>query len=198
MKIGVDLDGVVFNTEMLWFTYAELYDCLELKKNSLVNRDEARIQEKYNWTEDEINDFFNKYADIDNFDIMPGAKDVINLLKKDGHELVVITARGSIANQRNGSNIAFQRLEQEGIKFDKYYWKQQEKIEVCKKEKIDIMIDDNYNICKALNKENIPVIYFHSLNRKHFNEKQDLKEVTNWGEIYRYVKDMESGLVKEF
>ena len=191
MKIGVDLDGVVFNTEMLWFTYAELYDCIELKKNSLVNRDEARIQEKYNWTEEEINDFFDKYADIDNFDIMPGAKDVINLLKKDGHELVVITARGSIANQRNGSNIAFQRLEQEGIKFDKYYWKQQEKIEVCKKEKIDIMIDDNYNICKALNKENIPVIYFHSLNRKHFNEKQDLKEVTNWGEIYRYVKGME-------
>ena len=190
MKIGVDLDGVVFNTEMLWFTYAELYDCIELNKNSIVNKEEARVQEKYNWSESEINKFFEKYADIEEFDIMPGAKEVINLLKKEGHELVVITARGSIANQKLGSSIAAKKLEQEGIEFDKYYWKQQEKLETCKKEKIDVMIDDNYNVCEALSKENIPVIYFHSLNRKHFKEKDGLKEVSNWGEVYRYIKTL--------
>ncbi|MBR2787254.1 MAG: HAD family hydrolase [Clostridia bacterium] len=192
MKIGVDLDGVVFNTEMLWFTYAELYDCIELKKNSLINSQEARIQEKYDWTEDEKNSFFDKYGDIEDFDIMPGAKEVINLLKNEGHEFVVITARGSIANQEQNSSMIVRKLEQAGIKFDKYYWKQREKVDVCKKEKVDIMIDDNYNIYEALNKEKIPVIYFHSLNRKHFSDRQNLKEVTNWGEVYRYVKNWKS------
>ena len=50
MKIGIDLDGVVFNTEMYWSVCAELYDCKELNKNSLVNQKEPRVQDKYNWS----------------------------------------------------------------------------------------------------------------------------------------------------
>ena len=195
MKIGIDLDGVVFNTEMLWSAYAELYDCIELNQNSIINKNATIIQEKYDWTEDETNIFFDRYADIRDFDIMPGAKEVINLLKKDGHELVVITARGTVQNQKQGEDIAFQRLEREGIKFDKYYWKQKNKLETCQKEKIDIMIDDNYSICKTLIKGDIPTIYFHSLNREHIQESENVKEVTNWGEVYRYIRSKES--VKE-
>lgn len=191
MKIGIDLDGVVFNTEMLWSAYAELYDCIELNQNSIINKNATIIQEKYDWTEDETNIFFDRYADIRDFDIMPGAKEVINLLKKDGHELVVITARGTVQNQKQGEDIAFQRLEREGIKFDKYYWKQKNKLETCQKEKIDIMIDDNYSICKTLIKGNIPTIYFHSLNREHIQESENVKEVTNWGEVYRYIRSKE-------
>ncbi len=191
MKIGIDLDGVVFNTEMLWSAYAELYDCIELNQNSIINKNATIIQEKYDWTEDETNIFFDRYADIKDFDIMPGAKKVINLLKKDGHELVVITARGTVQNQKQGEDIAFYRLEREGIKFDKYYWKQKNKLETCQKEKIDIMIDDNYSICKTLIKGNIPTIYFHSLNREHIQESENVKEVTNWGEVYRYIRSKE-------
>ena len=39
MKIGIDLDGVVFNTEMLWSTFAELYDCIELNRNSVITKE---------------------------------------------------------------------------------------------------------------------------------------------------------------
>ena len=129
MKIGIDLDGVVFNTEMLWFTFAELYDCIELNQNSIVNKDEARIQEKYNWSDEEIKVFFDKYAAIKDFDIMPGAREVINLLKKDGHELIVITARGSVPSQNECFDIAMQKLRDEGIEFDKYYGKQNNNLE---------------------------------------------------------------------
>lgn len=189
MKIGIDLDGVVFNTEMLWATYAELYDCIQLKKNSVINSLEPRVQEKYNWTDKELNDFLDKYVDLSDFDIMPGAKEVIDLLKKDGHELIVITARGCLPNSKNGVNIASKKLDYQGIKFDKYYWNQKEKIEVCKKENIDIMIDDNYHICENLNKENIGSIYFQSLGRKRINENSKLKEATNWGEVYRIITE---------
>ena len=41
MKIGIDLDGVVLNTEVLWSTYAELYDCIELNKNSVINTERS-------------------------------------------------------------------------------------------------------------------------------------------------------------
>lgn len=189
MKIGIDLDGVVFNTEMLWATYAELYDCIELNRNSIVNKGEPRVQEKYNWTSDETNEYLDKYVDLKDFDIMPGAKEVIELLKKDGHELVVITARGSLSNSKAGLSIAAEKLKNEGIEFDRYYWNQKEKLEVCKKEKIDVMIDDNYHICETLSNENISSIYFHSLGRKHIKESLKLVEVSNWGEVYRYIRE---------
>lgn len=190
MKIGIDLDGVVFNTEMLWSTYAELYDCIELNRNSVITEEEPRFQERYDWSEEEKNAFLDKYADITEFDLMPGAKQVIKMFKEDGHELVVITARGAISNQKEGASIAAKKLEDEGIKFDRYYWKQSEKLDVCKMEKVDVMIDDNYHICETLKEAGIPVIYFNSLSRKHLKEKDGLREVSNWGEAYRVIKNL--------
>lgn len=189
MKIGIDLDGVVFNTEVLWSVYAELYDCIEFNRNSVLTKLEPRFQDRYDWTEEEQNEFLDKYADIAEFDMMPGAKEVINMLKEEGHEFVVITARGAISNQKEGASIAVQKLENEGIKFDKYYWKQREKIDTCKLENVDVMIDDNYHICEAIKEAGIPVIYFNSSSRKHL-EEDGVKEVSNWGEAYRVIKNL--------
>ena len=190
MRIGIDLDGVVFNTEMLWATYAELYDFIDLGRNSVVKMEEPRVQEKYNWTKEELDTYIEKYIYIKDFDIMPGAKEVLDLLEREGHELMVITARGSLTDSHDGCDIAKEKLEKAGIKFSKYFWKQKEKVDICKKENIDIMIDDNYRICEAISNENICAIYFQSLNRKHVIENVNLKEVSNWGEIYRIINNL--------
>lgn len=189
MKIGIDLDGVVFNSEALWAVYGELYDCIELKRNSLKIIGEPRVDNSYEWTEEETNTFLNKYIGIRNFDFMPGVKEVLDLLKKDGHELILVTARGSKNMVNDNREVAEIKLKENNIQFDKYYWGQTEKVDVCKKENIDYMIDDNYHICEAMNKENIGTIYFQSLNRKHLNLEGKFKEVTNWGEIYRFIKE---------
>ncbi len=188
MKIGIDLDGVVFDTELFWATYAELYDCVELNKNSIIKKDEPRVQTKYNWSDDELKNFLNKYVDIKDFNIIPGAKEVIDLLKKDGHELIVITARGSFSDI--GIKIAKEKLEDANIKFDKYFWGHKDKTEICKSENINIMIDDYYNICEDLSNQGIFSIYLHLLDRKHITEKSNLKEVSNWGEVYRIIKNL--------
>ena len=61
MKIGIDLDGVVFDSEKEFRIYSELYDIIELKQNSKINNKELRFQDRFNWTENEIKDFLNKY-----------------------------------------------------------------------------------------------------------------------------------------
>lgn len=61
MKIGIDLDGVIFDTEKTFRVYSELYDMLELKQNSKENNYELKLQDRFNWSEEQINDFFNKY-----------------------------------------------------------------------------------------------------------------------------------------
>ena len=37
MRIGIDLDGVIFDSEKLYRIYSELYDIQDLKKNSITS-----------------------------------------------------------------------------------------------------------------------------------------------------------------
>ena len=98
MKIGIDLDGVVFDSETDYRVYSELYDLLELKRNSKINERELAFQKRFKWSEEEIADFFQKYQKkiVEESNYMPGAKMVLNMLKEEGHELLIITARGTV------------------------------------------------------------------------------------------------------
>ena len=61
MKIGIDLDGVVMDSESTFRTYDEIFDIDILKGNNLVNREEPKFQERYNWTEEQEKEFISKY-----------------------------------------------------------------------------------------------------------------------------------------
>ena len=61
MKIGIDLDGVVFDSEKEFRVYSELYDMIDLKQNSKTDNRELRFQDRFQWTEKETKDFLKKY-----------------------------------------------------------------------------------------------------------------------------------------
>ena len=146
MKIGIDIDGVILDYERVLKTYGDLYDFIELKKSGIVNRNEHYLRDRYNWTEEERMNFVNKYflklSKIAPF--IPGAKDVINMLQKDGNELIVISARGGMVEEMK--DVAMERFDQEKIKFDKYYWKQIDKLEVLQRE-LKVMDSTATSLC---------------------------------------------------
>ena len=189
MKIGIDIDGVIFDSETEFKVKAELYDVIELNENNIVDEKEPYFQQKYGWSEDIINDFTRKKRSCvsETCNFMPGAIEVINLLKKDGHELIVITARGEEYQEKS---IAQKRFKEEGLEFDKCYWEAHNKSQICKAEKIDIMIDDYYKNCKSISENNIKTLYFREYPNYELEENKYLKEVHNWGEIYRYIKEI--------
>lgn len=78
-------------------------------------------------------------------------------------------------------------LDENDIVFDKYYWKQGDKLEVALKEQLDYMIDDDYKIIEKLSKNNIKTLYFRDTNLKKLEENDYIKEVNNWGDIYRII-----------
>jgi len=191
MKIGIDIDGVILDYERVLKTYGDLYDFIELKKNGIVNRNEHYLRNRYDWTEEERMNFINKYflklSKLTN--LIPGAKDVINMLQNEGHELIVISARGGMIEEMK--DVAIEKFIKEKISFNTYYWKQDDKLEVAQKEQIDFMIDDSYDVCKKLSENGIRTIYFRDKEMKKLEQNKYLKEVSNWGEIYRYIKEME-------
>lgn len=49
MKIGIDLDGVIFDSEKEFRVYSELYDMLDLKQNNKINNQELKFQDRFNY-----------------------------------------------------------------------------------------------------------------------------------------------------
>ena len=190
MKIGIDIDGVILDYERVLKTYGDLYDFIELKKDGIINRNEHYLRNRYDWTEEERMNFINKYflKLSKQTSLIPGAKDVINMLQKEENELIIISARGGMIEEMK--DVAIEKFNEEGISFNKYYWKQEDKLEVAKNEKIDVMIDDSYDVCKKLSSNGIKTIYFRDKDMKVLEQNDSLKEVSNWGEIYRYIKAM--------
>lgn len=193
MKIGIDLDGVVYDTEKNFRIYSELYDLLELKQNSKINEREVRFQDRFNWSEEQVEKFLIKYCDsiINESNYMPGAIKILKMLKDEGHELIVITARGSF-NKKMIEDTE-KRLKQDKMDiFEKYYFGAEDKASVCKKENIDIVIDDSNINCKNISENKIKTIYLKDAPSYDMKENEYLKVLYNWGEIYRYVKELEN------
>ena len=87
MKIGIDLDGVVFDFERELRVYSELYDMMDLKQNSKLDDREFRFQDRFKWTKENVQGFLNKYHKqiVMETNYIPGAKRILKLLKEDGH-----------------------------------------------------------------------------------------------------------------
>lgn len=192
MKIGIDLDGVVIDSETTFRTYEEIFDMDVLKGNNLINREEPKFQARYNWNEEQEKEFIEKYfiKVARESNLMPGFIGVYNLLKRQGHEFVVITARGGLVEELKDE--AIRLLDENNIKFDKYYWKISDKLEICKKENVDIMIDDDWRIIKNLSDNSIKTLYFRDTNLMKLEENEYIKEVNNWGDIYRYINQIQN------
>ncbi len=193
MKIGIDLDGVIFDSEKEFRVYSELYDMIDLKQNSKINNKELKFQDRFKWTQEQINGFLKKYHKqiIVESNFMPGVKRILNLLKQDGHTLILITARGGMNSDMIKITEEILNLNKMDI-FDKYYWATENKDEVCIKENVDIMIDDFYEKCESIANKKIKTIYLKDAPSYDLKESEYIKVLYNWGEIYRYIKELEN------
>jgi uncharacterized HAD superfamily protein len=123
-----------------------------------------------------------------NSPLMGGFKVVYELLKKENIEFIAITARGGYLTEMRDD--AERILRENNITFDKIYWKQRDKLDTCIDEKIDIMIDDDYEVINTLSQNGIKTLYFRDSGMIKLEENDYVKEVNNWGDIYRVIKEI--------
>lgn len=85
MKIGIDLDGVVFDTERAFRVASEVYEVRELKQNTIKDNRKLKCQDRYSWSQEETERFFNLYHNkiVEETSYIVGAREIINLLKKE-------------------------------------------------------------------------------------------------------------------
>lgn len=190
MRIGIDVDGVLIDFEQRLRCKAELFDYIERNNIESKNNQSYWIQEKYEWSKEEWKVFSEKYlvSLTKESAFLPGVEDVLELLKKDNNELIIISARGTEFDEM--ISVVEDMFVKNELKFDKCFWKIEDKLKICKEEHIDIMIDDNPNTCEKLSKNKIKTFYFRNTYGKELKEDEYLKNVYNWGHIYKKIKSL--------
>jgi uncharacterized HAD superfamily protein len=190
MNIGIDLDGVVFDTER---TLRSLTTFINYQnyKNDLVDNDELRAYRRFNWTKEQDQEFLKEYLIKvqKNAHCLPFAKEVMAELKKSGHKLFVITNRGKTLEEE--IKTTQKKLKKEKLSFEKVVFSAIDKLKFCKELKIDIMIDDYYDNVDNLSKNGIKCLYLRELVAKKC-ENENVTEVQNWADIYYEIKKLEN------
>ena len=192
-KLVLDLDGVVFDSENLYRVYTEIYDVDVKKGNNIINNSERTFQKRYNWDKSEFSEFYNKYSKIilEKANIMSGAEIVIKKLL-EYFDIIIVTARSD-----EEMKYALEKFEKVNLNSVKIYNNEHKKIDKFLEEKVDYIIDDDNIICINASNNNIHALYFKNSASDKLEENEYIKNVNNWGEIYRYLIMEENLIDKE-
>lgn len=187
MKIGIDVDGTLIDYYDKLCCQAELFDFLE-KNNNQGKEDAYWVQDRHMWSKETWDEFCDKYLLklTEESNLMPGAKEVLDLLVEAGHEIILVSARGIEYDEM--ITLVEHKIQEHNLKIYKYYWKATDKLKICKDENIDVMIDDDPRICENISNNGISTLYLRNIYGKKLPESKYLTEVHNWGNVYRSLK----------
>ncbi len=197
MRIGIDIDGVLTDIEQWQLDYGSKF-FYEKYGKEIVNykgyetNDIFCVEKNY---DDEF--WYTHFRDYSkNAEVRKFASEIIHKLHNEGNEIYIITARSgfslndreTISNEES-NNMVLTWLRNNNIYYDKIIFSPEEKLEICKAEKIDIMIDDRQDNVEHISKE-IPVICFHA----NYNENckgENIYRCYSWYDIYSKIKKIQ-------
>ena len=187
MRIGIDIDDTMTDSTKTVRKYLIKYDSYYSNNHKLINGLNDIIRGTL--IDDEIKAFYRDHSrEIGNeIELRDNVKEVIDKLRKDGHEIIIVTAR-SDNFYTDAHKFCEEYLKEKNINYDKLITHQMYKIETCKNEKIDLMIDDAIDTVEDLQEEGINSILFTSdLNK---DRETKVKRVYTWNELYDYIKEI--------
>lgn len=190
LKIGVDVDGVIFDYMVTVRASAELYDYCELHKNGVINKEPLKVGGRYDWTKEERQIFADRYfvelSKTTPFN--PLAVEIINRLVDEGHELYIISNRGLIHEE--AITVIEERFKKANLKFTHLFWKIDDKTEILLDNNMNVIIDDAPEVCEEAVNNGLIALYFREKDSRKLEENNQLYEVDNWGQIYRYINEI--------
>jgi len=188
MRIGIDIDNVITNTNEYIIKKAKKYN----KDNNIEfkeKEDAISVKDMFSWTDEIKKDFENQYLRQMNKEVTckEEVNEILSKLKEENNEIILITRRGK-EHYPDCREITLKWLKENKIIYDKLISDIREKGKKCVEEKIDIFIDDEPLHCNQVKKEGIKVLMFASIFNKKCNE---YKRISDWKELYNTIKSYE-------
>ena len=167
MRIGVDIDDTIVETTDFIKYYLGLYypsySCYrDLPKSDFDDFIDKMLNNLYKY------EIIKKHVPY-----------VFRELKKLGHTIIFITARGDLGNFYDEYTRKY--LAYYDIPYDDIIYKAVDKGAIAKENKIDLFIDDKVDMCDLAAKVGCDVIHIAG------KGKTDYKEFSNWLDILDYI-----------
>lgn len=194
MNIGIDIDGVLVDLEKFSTDYGTKM-CIEEGWKIEINPEGYYETEKFNWTKEQEEKFWNKYLlkYIEETTAREFSAEIIHKLRQENNKIYIITARNEsgLPPEAYGKmqQITKKWLSKNKIEYDKIIFaKDEEKLQKCLESNVNVMIEDNPNNILNISKK-LPVIKYNCI----YNEKMTEKNVTtsySWYQIYDIINKM--------
>ena len=198
MKIGIDIDDVITNTGEMLIAYAQLFNIEDLDKSSYLEKDKVytivnggALANGCDWTEEQVIAFKKKYHEyiLSNASIKPLAKEIIDRLINEGHEIHLITARNKASDLIDSQKASEELMSKNKINYHKLVTECLDKLPYCKDNNIDIFIDDQLETCKRVATCGIKVFLMNALNNVNLDEGE-ITRVYSWADIYYQISQL--------
>lgn len=185
MRIGIDIDDTVANTDARIIQEALIYDKKSVKGRGFKEKDAYTFMEKFYWNVMDVDGFMEIIRKGKFFSELDPIKDAItyvNRLYEEGNEIYFITRR---KNNFKTKSMTKKWLKKNGFKFNKLIMGSVDKGTICGELGVDVFIDnDEKNIRKATS-NGVDSILKGTLYTK---EVKDLNKIFEWEDIYNYIK----------
>lgn len=186
MNIGIDIDDTICNTQEFKLAYGVEYSINKFKELKIKDPKEDYAINIFDWDDEIEKDFFYNYFTEKMIDIPPKilAKEIINKLKEEGHNIYFITARNDTLIS-NSLQLSKKWLDKNGFIYDDVFANAGDKSDICKRLNLDLFIDDSLNLCMKISSEGIKTLLFNSITNDNMEiDNTDIQRVYNWPEIY--------------
>ena len=192
MRIGIDIDGVLTDFEKWQLDVGSKF-FLKYNKNIVVP-DGYDSDVVFNVTKEMDSEFWNEYL-YDYAQNEPARKfsnEVIDKLRRKGYEIYIITAR-YLTDKNNDLGKEMRKIVKDWLKnnkinYDKIIFSPEDKLEICKENNIDIMIEDKVENINNISKI-IPVICFNARYNKMCSGKNIFRAYT-WYDVYYQITNI--------
>lgn len=187
-RIGIDIDDTLMDIKDELYQAATNYATTLGKKIESINNFEDKNNNGNKWQEvfhfdyQELKCFLKEIQEEITNKAVPrkGVVDVIQKLKKDGNEIIIITARDSEFHD-DPYKYSKEWLDKNNIYYDKLVVNKRDKKKACIEENIDLFIDDSESNCLTVESAGIKAI---RISNKRSNN--DLATFKTWKDIYHY------------
>ena len=195
MNIGIDLDGVLTNFNEFCLNYGTKY-ATEIGSEKIINPKGYESIEIFSWSEQTDLAFWEKYNLQYAVEEKPRlfAKEVIDKLKSEGHNIYIITARASefqdVKRQEKMQELVRNWFKNNELYYDELIFSTVNKLENCKEKNIDIMVEDSPHNIKQL-AEFLPVICFDTRYNKDC-EGRNIIRAYSFYDIYEKINELDN------
>ena len=191
MRIGLDIDDTITNSSDVFLSYARKYNRQKHINYSIIS-DTLDQTKAFGWNDNNKEEFKELYLKKILLETKPkkDVKHVLKRLKNSGINIYLISSRND--NEINDMfNFTKEWLKLNEIVYDELFVNVNDKLPICRKCKLDIFIDDNFQTCNNIfNNSNIKVLMYNT--KYNINFSSNIMRVSNWKEILSYISNVES------